>query len=236
MDSIFRKEEEVLKKAREILEMGIIETQKDEVLYKELFMEFKSLLAQTKRVVKMSDIIGADLIDRYHSLDEVSKIDFLTNLYNRRFFNELLIREWKICARDKYFLSVLMLDVDKFKDYNDTYGHIQGDECLKLISKCLKKIINRPRDIVIRYGGEEFVVLMPETDLEEAKYTAENIRLEVEKLQILHEGFENYGVVTISIGIAATIPSEKISPESLLYRADVALYRAKENGRNRISV
>lgn len=236
MDSIFRKEEEVLQKAQEILKAGLVETPKDEMLYRELLTQFENLLDQTKRVVKMSDIIGADLIDRYHSLDEVSKIDFLTNLYNRRFFNELLIREWKICMRDKCSLSVLMLDIDKFKDYNDTYGHIQGDECLKLISKCLRKIINSPRDIVIRYGGEEFIVLMPEADLEEAKYTAENIRLEVEKLQILHEGFQSYGVVTVSIGIAATIPSERISPENLVYRADEALYRAKENGRNRISV
>jgi diguanylate cyclase (GGDEF)-like protein len=236
MDSIFRKEEEVLQKAQETLEIGLIETEKDEVLYRELLKEFKNLLDQTKRVVKMSDRIGGKLSGRCRSLDEVSKIDFLTNLYNRRFFNELLIREWKSCARNKCFLSVLMLDIDKFKDYNDTYGHLQGDKCLKLISKCLKKHINRPRDIVARYGGEEFVVLMPETDLEGAKYIAEKIRSAIEKLQILHEGFQSYGVVTISIGVAATIPEEKLSPENLMNIADEALYRAKENGRNRVNV
>ncbi|MFL0195468.1 GGDEF domain-containing protein [Clostridium sp. WILCCON 0269] len=236
MDSIFRKEEEVLQKAQKILETGLIETKKDEVLYRELLVEFKNLLEQTKRVIKMSDIIGAELSDKCRSLDEVSKVDFLTNLYNRRFFNELLIREWESCARGKCFLSVLMLDIDKFKDYNDTYGHLKGDKCLKLISKCLKKDINGSRDIVARYGGEEFVVLMPETDLGRAKYIAEKIREEIEKLQILHEGFQCYGIVTVSIGVAATIPREKSSPENLMYIADKALYRAKESGRNRVNV
>ena len=236
MCTVFSKEEEVLEKAQEILEAGLLETKKDEVLYTDLVQEFKNLLDQMKRVVKMSDRIEAKLSSARRAIEEISKIDFLTNIYNRRFFNELLISELKSCARNKCFLSVLMLDVDKFKSYNDTYGHLMGDKCLQLISEVLKNTIHRPRDIVARYGGEEFVVLMPETDLEGAKNVAENIRSAIEKLEILHEGSPSYGVVTVSIGVAAIMPEEKSSPENLMAIADEALYRAKKGGKNRVNI
>lgn len=235
MDSIFIKEEEVLKKSILISE-SVIETAKDKELYMNLFEEYKELLEQMKRMVRMSDMMENKLNCVRRSIDEISKIDFLTNIYNRRYFNQVLIEQWKRCEQSKESLGVLMIDVDKFKLYNDIYGHLNGDKCLQSVSKVIKNVMKKSNIIVSRYGGEEFIVLIPNSDLEIAEYTAESIRKDIEKLNILHEGSEKYGLVTVSIGIATGIPNEKSSPEKLINAADEALYRAKSSGRNKISV
>lgn len=236
MNSIFVEEEEVLENSILILQSNIIETERDKDLYKNLVKEYKELLEQIKRMVRMSDIIENKLNYVRRSIDEISKIDFLTNIYNRRYFNEILIEKWKHCKKNKEYLSVLMIDVDKFKEYNDTYGHIKGDKCLQSISEAIKNVIWESKNIVSRYGGEEFIVLIPNSDSEKAKYIADNIRKNIEKLNISHEGSEEYRIVTVSIGIATNIPSGKSSPEKLINMADEALYRAKDSGRNRVSI
>ena len=236
MNSIFVKEEEVIKNSVLILESNIIENEKDKELYSDLVKEYKELLEQMKRMVKVSDIIENKLNCVRLSIEEISKIDFLTNIYNRRYFNEAIIDEWKNCKKNREYLSVIMIDVDKFKAYNDTYGHIKGDKCLQSISAVIKDTIQESKNIVSRYGGEEFIVLIPNKDLDKAKYIAENIRENIEKLGILHEGSKEYRIVTVSIGIAANIPNGKLSPEKLINMADEALYRAKSSGRNKVSI
>ena len=233
MCTIFLKEEEELAKAEEILNSKMIETENDEKLYKELVEEFKSLLNQMKRVIKISDIIEAKLNSALHSVDEIAKIDCLTEIYNRRFFNEFLEKEFSASSGDS--LSVLMLDIDRFKRYNDLYGHIEGDKCLQLVADTLKNSVQNPRHIVARYGGEEFIVLLPQTNLEQAVIIAENIRMAVESLQVEHRGSREYGIVTVSIGVATNGNQDLLSAEKLVDNADKVLYRAKENGRNRVA-
>lgn len=235
MDSIFIKEEEVLKKAILISE-AIIETDKDKELYGNLVEEYKELLEQMKRMVRMSDMMENKLNCVRRSIDEISKIDYLTNIFNRRYFNQVITELWEKCEQTKEELGVLMIDVDKFKAYNDIYGHLNGDKCLKNVAKVIKNCIKESNNIVSRYGGEEFIVLIVDSNLEDIKCVAENIRKNVENLGVLHEGFEQYGVVTVSIGIATCIPDKKSSPEKLINAADEKLYRAKSLGRNRVSI
>lgn len=169
-------------------------------------------------------------------LRNISLIDGLTNIPNRRCFDEALEREWDRMARNSTNLSLLLLDIDHFKAYNDTYGHLQGDECLKIIAKLLKESVNRASDIVARYGGEEFVVILPETTVKGAKQIANNIRKQIEDLRIPNINSKVKPYVTVSIGIANMIPSSISKYEELIKNSDKALYNAKENGRNRIEV
>lgn len=236
MTSIFINEDRILSNSVSILEGNIIETNKDKELYKSLVQEYKDLLEQMKRMIKMSDMIENKLNCVRRSVDEISKIDFLTNIYNRRYFDQVLIEEWKNCEENKSSLSILMIDVDKFKSYNDIYGHPNGDKCLQNISQAIKDVIQESKNILSRYGGEEFIVLIPNSHLEKAKFIAENIRKSIEKLNILHEGSETYKIVTVSIGIATDIPIKRSSPEKLINMADKALYRAKNSGRNKVSI
>jgi len=144
-----------------------------------------------------------------------------------------MIKELSLCV--KVDLCVLMIDVDRFKRYNDIYGHIEGDKCLQLVSDTLKNSLQKPRYIVARYGGEEFIALLPETSLEEATNISENIRRTVENLKIEHKGSKDHGVVTISIGVAIKSEQDTLSSDRFIDRADKALYRAKEGGRNRVA-
>jgi diguanylate cyclase (GGDEF)-like protein len=235
MESIFIKEEEVLKKAISTSEI-IIETVKDKEIYMALVEEYKELLEQMKRMVRMSDMMENKLNYVRRSIDEISKLDFLTNIFNRRYFNQVITEQWGKCKQDKESLGIIMIDVDEFKAYNDIYGHLNGDECLKKVSKVIKNFMKESNNIVSRYGGEEFIVLIPNSDLKNVQDIGENIRKDVEKLSILHEGSEKYGVVTISIGISTCIPDKKSSPEKLINAADEALYRAKSFGRNKVAI
>lgn len=235
MDSIFIKEEEVLKKAI-LTSEAIIETYKDKELYENLVEEYKELLEQMKRMVRMSDMMENKLNCVRRSIDEISKIDYLTNIFNRRYFNQVITESWEKCQQKKEELGVLMIDVDKFKAYNDIYGHLNGDKCLKNVAKVIKNCIKESNNIVSRYGGEEFIVLISNSDLKNVQAIAENIRKDIEELSILHEGSDKYGVVTVSIGIATCIPDKKSSPEKLINAADEALYRAKSFGRNKVTI
>ncbi|MBC7959679.1 MAG: diguanylate cyclase [Vallitaleaceae bacterium] len=162
--------------------------------------------------------------------------DDLTGIYNRRYFDEALKTEFLRLKRSRAVLSLIMLDVDHFKKYNDCNGHLAGDECLRRISAQLKAIVMRIPDIVARYGGEEFVVILPETEMEGATAMAQRIRKAVEALQVPHTSDEWIGNITVSLGVVTAYPSAMESPEQIIALADEALYAAKRAGRNRVEV
>lgn len=162
--------------------------------------------------------------------------DPLTRLANRRQFDDLLSVEFYRLKRSKAPLSLIMLDVDHFKRFNDRYGHLQGDECLRSVGHALKTVVGRASDVAARYGGEEFVVVLPETDAAGARTMAERIRRAVEELGIPHQDNPATGHVTVSLGVVTRFATELAAPESLVELADQALYRAKQGGRNRSEI
>ncbi|WP_114947777.1 sensor domain-containing diguanylate cyclase [Microvirga calopogonii] len=164
-------------------------------------------------------------------LRRIARTDDLTGLPNRRAFRETFEREWRHAVRSGSALSLLYIDADYFKNFNDHYGHGRGDEALRAVASTLESNIRRPRDVAVRHGGEEFAIVLPETDLQGAKLIAENIRQSIVALSITHEG-SPYQVVTVSIGIASVNPSRESDRATLLEAADRALYAAKAAGRN----
>ncbi len=167
-------------------------------------------------------------------LDRLSRTDYLTHVANRRYFEESLEAEWSRAIRGKHSVTLLMIDVDCFKAYNDRYGHIEGDECLQAVAKTLVETAKRPADQVARFGGEEFVLLLPETN-EGAMALAERCRQKIEDLGIEHEESEAGKCVTVSIGVATLTPEAATqSARALVKAADEALYQAKQQGRNRV--
>lgn len=164
-------------------------------------------------------------------LHQLSTTDALTAIANRRWFEQQLDHEWRRALRQQHPLALIMLDVDHFKDYNDCYGHQQGDQCLQNIAQAMASQCRRPGDVCARYGGEEFVVLLPVTDAAEAALVAENIRQAVADLALPHERSE-HRICTVSAGVAAMLPSAQTHSDELLRHADRRLYRAKDQGRN----
>jgi diguanylate cyclase (GGDEF)-like protein len=169
-------------------------------------------------------------------LQKLSTIDELTGAANRRGLEEFLNREWKRAVREKSPLSLIMADIDFFKKYNDRYGHQAGDECLKRVAHCLSQIAMRPGDVVSRYGGEEFLIVLANTTEHNAETVAEKARKKVGSLEIKHEQSEVSTYVTISLGVAAVVPDLESSQKTLIEAADNSLYMAKRNGRNRVMV
>lgn len=175
--------------------------------------------------------IHALLVTQSEKLREMVYVDGLTGLYNRRKFDEALENEWRWCRRRAAAFSILLLDIDHFKLYNDHYGHIRGDQCLEAVAKAAKRCLRRPHDLAARYGGEEFVFLLPDTGQDDAMKVAEDILAAVTALKIPHEASPVAGIVTASIGVAGTVPAGDHAG-GLLEQADRALYRAKHHGRN----
>lgn len=168
------------------------------------------------------------------ALEQLASRDGLTGIANRRSFNETLDKEWTRAQRDSLTLSLLMIDIDHFKRYNDSYGHQAGDLCLQQIAGALEQAVFRPGDLVARYGGEEFGVILIGTDAKGGRAVAQRILECVADLALPHSGGEG-GRVTLSIGIATSIPKPGITQENLVSEADNALYEAKKAGRNRFS-
>ncbi len=166
-------------------------------------------------------------------LQHLADSDSLTGIANRRHFDEYLDREWQRYSRDKLHLALIMCDIDFFKLYNDTYGHQAGDSCLQQVAGAIGRAVKRPADLVARYGGEEFAALLPNTDFDGALRVAESIHLEVRQLKIVHAQSSVSDYITLSAGIASTVPSHQESPAALISAADKALYQAKERGRNK---
>ncbi|TAN47009.1 MAG: diguanylate cyclase [Methylococcaceae bacterium] len=168
-------------------------------------------------------------------LESLVMRDDLTGIPNRRYFNEAYDTEWKRAQRAGDWLAVIVMDVDHFKDYNDNYGHGLGDVCLRKVATALAFSVARPGDLVARYGGEEFSAILPKTDLVGARDVAERFRAGVEAVRIAHSHSKASAVVTISVGYAAAIPANSLTPPELLGVADRMLYRAKRGGRNCVS-
>ena len=175
------------------------------------------------------------LMQAVENLKELSTTDGLTKISNRRFFDEYSEKEWKRAQRDKKPFAVIMIDLDCFKSYNDTYGHQRGDACLKKVAGVIKGAMKRPADLAARYGGEEFVLVLPETDKDGACKLAEQLRQEVINLKEEHQNNTSGKWVTISLGAATEIAEPGKSFSDLFAKADKALYEAKGSGRNRTS-
>lgn len=167
-----------------------------------------------------------------NELENISMEDSLTKTYNRRGMDRLYTMHWEHCLSYQMPLSVLLLDLDHFKNYNDHYGHVSGDEVLKKVAKVLKNHLVRAEDFVGRYGGEEFIIVLPDTGLDGALTVAKRINDEIAKLNIEHAYNEDFGRVTICMGIVVTIPNTSISMIDIINQADELLYLAKNTGRN----
>ena len=175
-----------------------------------------------------------DLLEQANSqLSLLASMDGLTGIANRRTFDERCATEWIAAQRNKTGLALIMVDIDRFKLYNDQYGHLGGDSCLQTVARILVDASNRPRDLPARYGGEEFVMLLPDTTLEGAWQLAEAVRLDVFNRNISHSGAKQ-GRLTLSLGCAAISPKQGESVTMLLELADMALYDAKQRGRNEV--
>lgn len=169
-------------------------------------------------------------------LKRLANLDGLTQVANRRYFDSYLEQQWKAALRDQQPLSLILLDVDFFKCYNDHYGHLAGDRCLVAIAQTTQTTAQRPTDLVARYGGEEFAIILPETPLSGAIIIAEQIQTAIQALKLDHAASEISPSVTVSLGIASLIPQADTDIETLINRADTALYAAKRQGRNRYAL
>ncbi len=198
----------------------------------------------SKSIVKSESGEGVSLVSVARDITEIKRLedelrsltltDELSGIGNRRKLELFFEREWATAIRNKSAISIMMIDIDYFKDYNDTYGHQPGDECIKVVAKSIDEILNRPGDIVVRYGGEEFAVVMPGTAKEGALIMAEKLRAAIEGLNVEHR-VSDIGRLTISLGVASMEPCNEDSPENFFSVADKALYQSKQDGRNRVT-
>ncbi|MFO7885416.1 MAG: diguanylate cyclase, partial [Desulfobacteraceae bacterium] len=181
--------------------------------------------------------VNNELLLANKKLEKISYMDGLTGIPNRRNFDSVLRKEWFRCKRNNDWLTVIMIDIDYFKAYNDRYGHLSGDDCLKRVAELIADIPSRPGDFVARYGGEEFVVILPDTDKAGAALIAGKILNDVEKMKIVHEDSDISSFLTVSLGGACAVPGKRgISSRHLVEEADQQLYKAKENGRNQYKI
>jgi len=194
----------------------------------------RSFMAQKQRdeAYRALRELQQELEDKNIELERLSSQDGLTGIANRRIFDEFTKKEWGRASRDGDELALILIDIDHFKTYNDNYGHQGGDDCLRQVAQQLASTVNRPADLVARYGGEEFAVVMPGTDLEGAKSIAAALCEGISSMGLPHAHSSTADHVTISLGVATVKPSVEGKPEELIARADAALYKAKEGGRN----
>jgi len=195
-------------------------------------LQFKVETLKLQQELKKQQDAIAELQQANQALRDLAALDGLTKVANRRRFDEYLAQEWRRLARDRGQLSLIFCDVDCFKLYNDTYGHLMGDDCLRAIAQAIRSTLKRPADLVARYGGEEFVVILPNTFAAGAMQVAQEIQSAILQLQIPHARSIASQQVTVSLGIASQVASLASTPETLIALADRALYNAKGRGRN----
>lgn len=184
------------------------------------------------RDISERKVAESKLQDAFNTVEQLALVDGLTGVANRRLLDETLDREWARAVRDGTLLSVMLIDVDFFKAYNDLYGHLAGDACLRAIAHAIQVVLRRPPDLLARYGGEEFVVILPNTPHAGAEAMGERILQAVEQCNVKHAG-SPYSIVSVSVGSATGYASMESDPNDLLKAADAAMYRAKAGGRNR---
>ncbi len=214
----------LLSKVRVFIELGL----------QKIILEEKTRELDQK--VKELETLKNELENKNVSLEQLTMEDGLTSLGNRRCFDMTLVSEWQRGLRFKQPLSLVMIDIDHFKPYNDTYGHQEGDICLKRVASALRSTLKRQCDIVARYGGEEFIAVLPDTESDGAHQVAERMRHAVDLLDISHSSSGTLDHVTVSLGVATVIPVAGSLPEFLVKAVDKALYEAKETGRNRVVI
>ena len=193
-------------------------------------ISFMGMITDIREQVKARKILE----DSNRTLNEMARKDGLTGIANRRHFNEILDQEWARAARASRPLSLVLCDIDFFKRFNDTYGHQQGDSCLRQVARTMAAQIRRAADLAARYGGEEFAMLLPDTDMGGAANVAENVRRAITALAIPHQNSDAAKHVTLSLGVATFVPTAERSAKQLIDTADTALYQAKKEGRNRV--
>lgn len=189
-----------------------------------------------QRIIQMRQsllVLTRKLDAANHELKRLAALDGLTGIANRRQFDEVLLREWRRAMRQGTELAILMGDIDFFKQYNDAYGHLVGDEALRQVAQALTAVMDRGGDLVARYGGEEFAIVLPETSPGGALFVAERMKQAIDQLNLTNTG-SPFGHITVSFGIAAGTPQQDSSPLALLAAADRALYDAKRQGKNRV--
>ena len=214
----------LLSKVRVFIELGL----------QRIILEEKTKALDQK--IKELETLKHELEKKNVSLEHLTMEDGLTALGNRRCFDMTLASEWQRGLRFKQPLSLVMIDIDHFKLYNDTYGHQEGDICLKRIASALNSTLKRQCDVVARYGGEEFIAVLPDTETEGGAQVAERMRNAVDLLDISHSSSQTLAHVTISLGVATIIPVAGSLPEFLVKSVDKALYKAKDTGRNRVVI
>lgn len=195
-----------------------------------VYVGFKVIRTRTIERIKLTE----KLRRTNKKLEKYSYQDGLTQVANRRMFNALLKREWAAAKRNRYPLSLIMIDIDHFKGFNDGYGHQAGDICLTRIAAALNAVSRRSTDLLARYGGEEFVLLLPNTNEKQAKWIASRCHKDVAALNVPHEYSDAAEIVTISAGVITMQPGEEDDITRLVEAADQMLYRAKNSGRNRV--
>ena len=215
------------------------DTLEDKVTERTQELEIKN--RQLEQEIQKRKVIEKALQEVNQKLELLVNVDSLTGISNRRHFDNYLSREWRRLKREQKPLSLILCDVDHFKLYNDTYGHLQGDNCLRQIAQTMAQVINRPADLVARYGGEEFAVILPNTDLSGAHEVAKKLQRLIKDLKLRHKSSLTGQFATISIGISSQIPHQDQSLqdqslEDLIITADQALYAAKAQGRDRIVI
>jgi diguanylate cyclase (GGDEF)-like protein len=201
--------------------------------YINLATEYGRLLKQFRKIMRLSDRTTMDLFTNSLELADQAYHDSLTGLYSRRFLDENLERIKKVLSRSNGNVCIMMIDIDFFKKYNDTYGHTAGDSCLKVVAQTLAKGITREGDFIVRYGGEEFLVVLPYTDEHGAHVTASRLLESVIVLDLPHSQSDVADCVTVSIGVTSIKVDFHHKIEDYIKCADKALYMAKQNGRNR---
>jgi len=197
-------------------------------------LKLKKEIDHRKENSEVLKIVSMELKSANDKLKCISMTDGLTGISNRRSFDADFATAWGAAMREKRSLSMILIDIDNFKQFNDTYGHMAGDDCLKDVAQAINKFVRRNGDTAARYGGEEFAIILNETGLSGATTVAESIRKAIESLEMPHSTSTTSKYVTISLGVSSVIPTTGSLPESLLEISDQMLYKAKKNGRNRV--
>jgi len=193
------------------------------------------VLGDLKRSALIEEQTRLGLKDALNTLEGVARVDATTRIANRRRLDEALDEVWKRAIREGFSVSFVLMDVDHFKNYNDLYGHLAGDDCLRNVAEIAAGVLRRPGDLIARFGGEEFAILLPQTHEAAAAQLAEQIRMAIRLAGIAHAGVPG-GLLTVSLGCSAAVPQQGDELSALVAAADRALYQAKRDGRDRVEI